>query len=158
MRQPRYKENAEKVELPVISAWLFRAPPSGPAQYSAASCNSSKPTYFRTFLISFPVLHSNFYCFGFLIACLLNSLIGWLILCFYFVFFLNLSNHAWSPPSPAGTTPLTLLQAAFHTTSLDLLCTASPQCCCQTRPELDVLGHCTWVLRVLQNQTEERTC
>ena len=118
----------------------------------------SPPTSGPFKLISFPLLHSNFYCFGFLLACLLNSLIDWLILRFYFVFFLNLSNHAWSPPSPAGTTPPTLLQAAFHTTSLDLLCTASPQCCCQTRPELDVLGHCTWVLRVLQNQTEERTC
>ena len=93
-RQPRYKENAEKAGLPVISVWLLKTPPSGPAQYSAASCNSSKPTYFRTFLISFPVLHSNFYCFGFLIACLLNSLIDWLILRFNFVFFLNLFNHA----------------------------------------------------------------
>ena len=58
----------------------------------------------------------------------------------------------------AGTPPPNLLQAASHTTSHDILCTASPQGCCQTRPELDVLGHCTWVLRVLQNQTEERTC
>ena len=65
--------------------------------------------------------------------------------------------HEAHPPQLCwGTTPPTLLQ--FHTTSLEFLCTASPQCCCQTRPELDVLGHCTWVLRVLQNQTEERTC
>ncbi|XP_032746876.1 zinc finger protein 25-like [Rattus rattus] len=28
----------------------------------------------------------------------------------------------------------------------DLLCTASHQACCQSRPEVDVVGHCAWVL------------
>ena len=34
-----------------------------------------------------------------------------------------------------------------NTTSQDLLCLLSfPQGCCQTIPELNVVGHCTWVL------------
>ena len=52
--------------------------------------------------------------------------------------------HEAHPPQLCwGTTPPTLLWKHNFSGSTLL---SFPQGCCQTRPELNVVGHCTWVL------------
>ena len=109
--------------------------------------NSSKSTYFRTFqLISFPNLHSYFLLVGFfcLFVCLFVSLL----------LFRFLLKHLIRQmcPSPPHEEPLLQLCCWLTSTQLQLSGCSGPTLhsfhtrCCQSRPELDVIGLCIWVL------------